>query len=143
MATTNYGWTTPALGSANNVPADLASLAAQIDTTVADLHEDTGWTAATLASGFTGTARVRRVGAVVEVSVEASGTIPTGTTTVATIPLEFCPSSSGLTLPRLAARLSGGYAGVAAIGSTGSVAVENQTGSSRTQALVRGTWMLG
>ena len=35
MATTNFGWTTPALGSANNVPSDLASLATQIDTTMA------------------------------------------------------------------------------------------------------------
>lgn len=35
MATTNYAWTTPALGSANNVPADMASLAQQIDTTMA------------------------------------------------------------------------------------------------------------
>ena len=34
MATTNFAWTTPALGSANNVPADMASLAQQIDTTV-------------------------------------------------------------------------------------------------------------
>ena len=34
MATTNFSWTTPALGSANNVPADLTSLAQQIDTTV-------------------------------------------------------------------------------------------------------------
>ena len=35
MATTNYSWTTPALGSANNVPSDMASLAQQIDTTMA------------------------------------------------------------------------------------------------------------
>lgn len=47
MATTNYGWTTPALGSSNNPPADLASTAQQIDTTVADLHADTGWVTAT------------------------------------------------------------------------------------------------
>ena len=32
MATTNYGWTMPALGSSNNPPADLASLAQQVDT---------------------------------------------------------------------------------------------------------------
>lgn len=38
MATTNFGWTTPALGSANNVPADLASLATQIDTDLAALE---------------------------------------------------------------------------------------------------------
>lgn len=35
MATTNFAWTTPALGSANNVPSDMASLAQQIDTTMA------------------------------------------------------------------------------------------------------------
>ena len=35
MATTNFGWTTPSLGSANNVPADLASGLQQVDTTVA------------------------------------------------------------------------------------------------------------
>ena len=34
MATTNLGFTTPALGSANNVPADLRSLATQVDTAV-------------------------------------------------------------------------------------------------------------
>lgn len=37
MATANYGWTTPTLGSANNVPADLLSLASQVDTTVKSL----------------------------------------------------------------------------------------------------------
>ena len=36
MATTNLGFTTPALGSANNVPADLGSLATQVDTAVWD-----------------------------------------------------------------------------------------------------------
>ena len=35
METTNFAWTTPALGSANNVPSDMASLAQQIDTTMA------------------------------------------------------------------------------------------------------------
>ena len=34
MATTNLGFTTPALGSANNVPADLGSLATQVDAAV-------------------------------------------------------------------------------------------------------------
>ena len=34
MATTNLGFTTPALGSANNVPADLGSLATQVDDAV-------------------------------------------------------------------------------------------------------------
>ena len=34
MATPIYGWTTPALGSANNVPADLTSLATQVENTV-------------------------------------------------------------------------------------------------------------
>lgn len=37
MATANYGWTTPTLGSSNNVPADLLSLASQVDTTVKSL----------------------------------------------------------------------------------------------------------
>lgn len=36
MATPIYGWTTPALGSANNVPADMGSLATQVDTAVWD-----------------------------------------------------------------------------------------------------------
>ena len=40
MATTNFGWTTPALGSANNVPADLASLANQIEATVTPITND-------------------------------------------------------------------------------------------------------
>ena len=31
MATTNYGWVTPRLGDENNPPADLSSLAAQVD----------------------------------------------------------------------------------------------------------------
>lgn len=35
MATTNFGWTTPSLGSANNVPADFASGFQQVDTTMA------------------------------------------------------------------------------------------------------------
>lgn len=34
MATTNFGWTTPALGDSNNPPADLTSLANQVDTTL-------------------------------------------------------------------------------------------------------------
>ena len=34
MATANLGFTTPALGSANNVPADMASLATQVDAAV-------------------------------------------------------------------------------------------------------------
>ena len=34
MATPNLGFTTPALGSANNVPADLGSLATQVDAAV-------------------------------------------------------------------------------------------------------------
>ena len=36
MATANLGFTTPALGSANNVPADMGSLATQVDTAVWD-----------------------------------------------------------------------------------------------------------
>lgn len=47
MATTaNYSWTTPALSGANNPPADLTSLASQIDATVKSLDAllTTAWT---------------------------------------------------------------------------------------------------
>ena len=102
------------------------------------------WTPGAPASGFSGDVLVRRIGPTVELSVSVSGTIPTGTTAVAIIPGAFCPSaSSGVTLPRLAARLSAGHAGVANVGTSGSVSIENQTGSSRTAALVRGTWLIG
>lgn len=37
--TTNYGWTTPALSGANNPPADLTSLASQVDSTI-KAHRD-------------------------------------------------------------------------------------------------------
>lgn len=39
MATANYGWTTPALGGSNNPPADLASLASQIDGDLAAVED--------------------------------------------------------------------------------------------------------
>lgn len=43
MATPIYGWTTPALGSANNVPADLTSLATQIENTIDAIADRTAY----------------------------------------------------------------------------------------------------
>ena len=103
----------------------------------------TGWLAGTLAAGFTGGISARRVGATVEVSVVASGSLPDGSIVVGSIPAALAPSISGaLTLPRLAARLSGGYAGLLNVGTSGDLTVENKTGATRTQAIARGTYLL-
>lgn len=103
----------------------------------------TGWLAGTLASGFTGGISARRVGATVEVSIVASGSLPDGTTAVGSLPAALAPSISGnLTLPRLAARLSAGYAGVLNVGTAGALTVENKTGATRTQAIARGAYLL-
>ena len=45
--TATFGWTTPADSAANDVPADLAALAAQIEATVANITADKVWIGST------------------------------------------------------------------------------------------------
>lgn len=79
--TSQYGWSTPAPTDPDDVPTDLASLASQIETTLATLTADTGWVTsgvATVSSGATiSSASFKRVGRVVSFDLAMTATVAT------------------------------------------------------------------
>lgn len=79
--TSQYGWSTPAPTDPDDVPTDLASLASQIETTLATLTADTGWVSAGVASGSAGVTvssqTFRRVGRVVSFDLLLIATVAT------------------------------------------------------------------
>lgn len=105
MPTPNFGWTYPALGSANNVPADIASALTQVDATVGDLHDDTGWSGVTLAGGLGGSLAVRAIGNTIYLkgTVTKADSFATSYLTIGTLPAWAAP-------PAAIRRAIGGYA---------------------------------
>lgn len=94
---------------------------------------DTGWVAITLASGVSGFIRSRRVGVMIEIDVNVTGTFPVGVTTIAlagAVPISHRPANQGNR--RGPGALNGNPGMLYIVGSTGLLGVINQTGSSRT-----------
>lgn len=82
-----YGWSTPAPTDPDDVPTDLASLASQIETTLATITADTGWVTSGVVSPSAGVSvgscRFRRVGPWVSCDIFLTATVdytfgPTG-----------------------------------------------------------------
>lgn len=92
---------------------------------------DTGWTDLTLASGFTGIARIRRIGKVAQFEAAGiSGTIAASgvTTIIETIPAEYLPVARRA---RGSAILTGNTPGTAAMTGAGGIAIFNHSGAAR------------
>ena len=109
-----------------------------------DALKPSAWVQMTLASGFTGTALVRKIGPyTAEIAASVDGSFPQGNTyPIAAIPAAYRPAlPSGTGAPRLAAYFAGGYEGLAWIDPAG-LGVTQRTGASRTGVQIRSIYGL-
>lgn len=104
------------------------------DNRVTALEQDTGWQDISYASGFTagtgGQLQYRKVGNVVYIRGGASGTFPTGFTTVNSVmlPEQYRPS----VITRVGASASGGRAGAMEVTTLGEIRFAHQLSSAPT-----------
>ena len=107
-------------------------------TAQARLLADTGWTACTLNGGFTGTARVRRVGLSVWADVSVTGTFAEGNVQFFTVPAGFRPSTGLVRLPGYA----DAYPAIGYVSTGGLGGVTQRSGASRTSVQMTGSWLV-
>lgn len=98
----------------------------QSSTWVVVSQTSTTWQSVSLQTGFTGSARVRRVGSVVELRFDISGTIPGDTALTGSVPPDMSPPSEASTLGGVNA-----YVDPVGARSTASVYVNSPAGNLR------------
>ncbi len=133
------------IASGELLPANIPGLdASKITAGILDparVAADTGWVDLAPAAGFTGVLRYRRLGKLMHVDIQLTGTAAAGTTTLslAALPVGFRPASHA----RGACYFGSGYTGVGYVQSTGDIGVAQQSGASRTNPSATIIYLLG